>query len=317
MRVALLGEPEGWHVSRLAAAFSGRGHGMTIVRWSDLGAGVDDGVDCFSPPAIREADAIVVRGMPGMVAAVDRLEGVVFRMDVLARLAARGTPVVNPPRALELAIDKYLSLSVLAAAGITVPRTMVSQTAADARRACTALGGDCIVKPIFGSRGRGIARITNPDAAAEAVAAGHGVAYLQEFVPHPGWDARILVVGERSFAMRRVSPPGDWRTNLAIGGRPEAFRPPAAWIDLARRVATALGATVVGVDLLPAEDGRLLVLEANAVPGWQGLQTVVEADCADAIAAHVEQAARAVRSCDPAREPGAKPTGSATSMTTG
>jgi ribosomal protein S6--L-glutamate ligase len=92
--------------------------------------------------------------------------------------------------------------------------------------------------------------------------------------------------------MRRIARVGDWRTNVSLGGRPEPFSPPAPWIDLARRAAAVLGATVAGVDLLPAEDGRLLVLEVNAVPGWRGLQTVVDADCAAEIAAHVEQAAR-------------------------
>jgi RimK family alpha-L-glutamate ligase len=293
MRVAVLGEPDGWHVGSLAAALRHRGHAATIVRWAELGATAGGGADSFAPPAVAEADAIVVRGMPGIAAAADRLEGVIFRMDVLARLAARGTPVVNPPRALELAIDKYLSLSILSAAGIDVPHTTAVQNAADAERAWRGWGGDCVAKPIFGSRGRGIVRITTPAAAAEAVAAGNGVAYLQEFVRHPGWDARILVVGDRVFAMRRIARAGDWRTNVSLGGRPEPFSPPAPWLDLARGAAAALGATVAGVDLLPAEDGRLLVLEVNAVPGWRGLQTVVDADCAAEIAAHLEQAARA------------------------
>jgi ribosomal protein S6--L-glutamate ligase len=48
---------------------------------------------------------------------------------------------------------------------------------------------------------------------------------------------------------------------------------------------------VAGVDILPTDDGPV-VLEVNAVPGWQGLQAVTEIDLADEIAALVERTAR-------------------------
>jgi RimK family alpha-L-glutamate ligase len=289
MRVALLGEPGGWHLERLAEVLRSRGHDVATVRWGALAAGVGPGGEWFAPEAMARADAIVVRGMPGVAAGPDRLEEVVFRMDVLARLAARGTTVVNPPRALEIAIDKYLTLAVLASAGLPVPRTRVAQDADAAERAWDELGRDCVVKPVFGSRGRGLARVTTA-AAAREVAAG-GIAYLQEFLPHEGWDVRVLVVRERTFAMRRVAAAGEWRTNVSLGGRPEAFTPPAAWVDVAVQAAVAVGAEVAGIDLVPTADGRLAVLEVNAVPGWKGLQAVTDRELAVEIAACVEEGA--------------------------
>jgi len=290
MRVALVGDPAGWHVRDLGAALAARGATVDVVRWSALGARIEERTESFMPEPVAAAAAVVVRGMPG-AAGADRLEEVVFRMDVLGRLAARGTPVVNPPRALEIAIDKYLALARLAAAGLPVPRTIVAQDDADVARAIADLGGQCVVKPLFGSRGRGVERITGMDDPAAATAPGH-VRYLQEFVPHPGWDARILVVGERCLAMRRVAAAGDWRTNVSRGGRPEPFDPPAGWIDLARRAAAAVGAPLAGVDLLPASDGRVLVLEVNAVPGWRGLRNVAPHDPAATVAEYLLAVAR-------------------------
>lgn len=290
LRVVLLGEPGGWHLERLAGVLRHRGHSVDTVRWATLAAGVDDHGDRFGPPAVAAADAIVVRGMPGVTTASDRLEDVVFRMDVLARLAARGTAVQNQPRALEIAIDKYLALATLAAAGLPVPRTRVVQDAEAAEHAWEELGRDCVAKPIFGSRGRGLTRVTTA-AMARATAAAGGVAYLQEFLPHAGWDVRVLVARERTFAMRRVAAPGEWRTNVSQGGRPEPFAPPEHWVELAVRAATAVGAEVVGVDLVPAADGRLAVLEVNAVPGWRGLQSVTEADIAAELARCLEELA--------------------------
>ena len=275
IRVVVLGDPRGWHVGRLLAALCSQGHQATAVCWSELSCEVaGKRAEMFFPPAIAEAQIVVVRGMPG-----GRLEDVIFRMDLLGRLESQGTRIVNSPRALEGAIDKYLSLTRLAAAGVAVPRTIVAQDADAIQQAWQSLGGDCVLKPLFGSGGRGIQRLMNRQAieplletARQSQPAG-AVAYLQEFVPHNGWDVRILLVGERVFSIRRVSENGDWRTNIALGARPEAFSPPETWIDVARQAARELKIEIAGVDLLPASDGRLFVLEINAVPGWRGLET--------------------------------------------
>jgi len=301
LRVAVVGEPSGWHVGRLLAALAARGHQATVVRWSELSAEVRTAqhadifggggltAEQFLPSAIEAADIVVVRGMPG-----GGLAEVIFRMDLLGRLATRGTPVVNSPRGLEIAIDKYLSLARMAAAGLPVPRTMVAQHPAAIQEAWRSLGCDCVAKPLFGSRGRGLARITNEeslapliDAATAAESAG-AVAYLQEFVPHDGWDVRILLVGNESFAIRRFAAGDEWRTNVSLGGRPEAFGPPADWVDLARAASQAVETEIAGVDILPARDGRVLVLEVNAVPGWRGLETATGIPVADSVVRHLE-----------------------------
>jgi ribosomal protein S6--L-glutamate ligase len=286
MRVAILGEPSGWHVGRLRSALDARGHEAAVVRWSELAAAISTGGETFQPAAIDRADLVVVRGMPA-----GSLEDVIFRMDALGRIARRGTPVVNSPRSLELAIDKYLSLALLAEAAVPVPRTIVAQDREGIERAWRELGCDCVYKPLFGSQGRGIERLSTPESLGPFASAGGrpgGVVYLQEFVPHPGWDARVLLVGDQSFAMRRVSDGGDWRTNVARGARPERFEAPVQWIELARHAAAVLETEIAGVDLLPATDGRLLVLEINAVPGWRALETVVGGEVAGTVARYLE-----------------------------
>jgi RimK family alpha-L-glutamate ligase len=294
MRVCLVGEPAGWHMGRLAAAIAARGHDAAMVRWSEFSAEVATDAPGIGPAAVAEADVVVVRGMPGTSPPQDRLEEVVFRMDLLARIAAAGTPVVNAPRALEIAIDKYLSLDLLSTAGLPVPRTVVLQDSREIGPTLERLGGEGVLKPLFGSRGRGLERLSLAAGPAPPLAGPDRgrVFYLQEFVPNAGFDVRILVVGDRLFAIRRIARAGDWRTNVSLGGRPEPFDPPVAWSDMARRAAAALGAEVAGVDLLPATDGRVLVLEVNAVPGWRGLEAATGADVTGVVARHVEMAAK-------------------------
>lgn len=302
MRVAVLGEPGGWHVGRLAATLRGRGHAVDVVRWAELTAEVSAGADHVGPEPLARADVVAVRGMPGGSDPRTRLEEVVFRMDVLGRLAARGTPVINGPRALETSIDKYLSLARLAAAGLPVPRTAVVQSAAAAERAWESLGGDCVAKPLFGSRGRGIERLADRASLAAWLAAAEqspAVRYLQEFVGPGAWDARILVVGEAVFTVRRTAAAGEWRTNLSLGGRAEPFDPPAAWVRLAARAAEVLEAEVLGVDIAPTATGGGTILEANAVPGWRGLEAATGADVTTAVAEYLEK--RASRSQTPGK----------------
>ena len=311
MRLVVIGSPGAWHVGRIRAVALARGHDVAVVEWRQLGAFVAPALagaeratslpepcrtDIFLPDAIDAADAVLVRGMPA-----GRLEEVSLRMDLLGRLAERGTPVINSPRALETAIDKYLSLARLAAAGIRVPRTIVAQDPDGIRRAWETLGGDAVVKPLFGSCGRGIERIDSEAlllpllAAAEAQ---EGAAtYLPEFIPHAGWDVRILLVGEEAFSIRRRSAT-DWRTNLARGGIGEPFEPPQAWVDLARRTSALLGVEVAGVDLVPDAGGDPLVLEVNAVPGWRGLASATGLDPTPAVVRWAER--KALRHAPPA-----------------
>ncbi|MFM7035941.1 MAG: RimK family alpha-L-glutamate ligase [Planctomycetia bacterium] len=293
LRVVILGEPTGWHADRLASAVADRGHAATIVPWRKLTATLDGSGESVGPSELDEADLVVVRGMPGSGRQADRLEEVIFRMNLLGRLAGKKT-VINSPRSLEVAIDKHLSLCRIAAAGVPVPDTIVVQDVASAREGWERLGCDCLLKPLFGSRGRGIVRIRSPDALEAAVVhAGNrdalgGVFYLQRFIDHPGWDARILLVGEQVFAMRRRAAEGQWCTNISSGGIGEPFVPPADWVDRARQSAEAVGAEIAGIDLLPTDDGGVVVLEVNGVPGWRGLEGATGADVTGAMVRYLE-----------------------------
>lgn len=115
-----------------------------------------------------------------------------------------------------------------------------------------------------------------------ALELGRYVYYLQQFLPHGNEDYRIFVLGEKVLAaMRRRAD--SWKTNVACGGVPEPVEPDPALAALAIRTAQVLGADYLGVDLVVA-DGRPYVIEANGIPGWMGLQSVVDVDIAGALA---------------------------------
>ncbi len=152
------------------------------------------------------------------------------------------------------------------------------------------LGGDVIVKPLFGSTGRGMVRVQDEEVAYRvfrALELDRAVYYIQQTIAHEGRDVRAFVVGDRvvaAAARRAPAGPAPWRTNVSRGGLAERIALPAEWEEWALRAARAVEAEYAGVDLLPARSGEVFVLEVNGIPGWRGLQSTTDVDIAGAIA---------------------------------
>ena len=290
MRIAVFASPDSWYLRDLARAAGDR-HKVEQVPFGNIVARISDPPNAAisAGPNLQEFDAVLVRTMPP-----GSLEQVVFRMDCLGRYEAAGGVVINPARAVEAAVDKFLTSAKLAEAGLLTPRTICCQTADDAMAAFAELGRDVVLKPLFGSEGRGITRL-NDDALAlrafKMLAQLGAVLYLQEFIEHEGADLRLLVIGEHILGMRRRNPL-DWRTNVSRGAKAEAFSPTDDLVEMARRAAAAVGAPLAGVDILPGRDGRLYTIEVNAVPGWQGLSRATGIDVAALVLEFVEEQVR-------------------------
>ncbi len=281
MKLGVLISENSWYWQDLCRA-AGRGIELQALSFTSLTAAVGSETRVASGQCVdlSTLDAVLVRSMPP-----GSLEQVVFRMNALYRLAASGVAVVNPPRSLEVAIDKYLALAELQAAGLPVADTRVSQTWEAALDDFRQLGRDVVVKPLFGGEGRGIVRVDDEEVAwrvFRACAQSGQVIYQQRFVPHRGHDLRVLVVGSRLFGMRRRNSL-DWRTNVSRGASAEALGVNDRLAELSRTAAAAIGAPLVGIDILPGRDGQLYVSEANAVPGWRALARTLETD----VAAHI------------------------------
>ncbi len=236
------------------------------------------------PGLLSDFDAILTRTMPA-----GSLEQVTFRLATLHSIAesthAPRPTLVNPPRSLEIAIDKFATLARVAELGYPVPDTIVVQSRSEAMDAFAQLGGDCIVKPIFGGEGRGVMRVRDRELAwytfstLENLAA---VGYVQRFVSPGGSDTRLLVIGDRVLGIRR-SNQGDFRTNVSSGGKCEAIEPTDEQTTMARRICASIGLKFASVDLLDSDDGDAKVIEVNGIPGWKGAQRVLPINIAQQI----------------------------------
>ncbi|HEX3140482.1 MAG TPA: RimK family alpha-L-glutamate ligase, partial [Rhizobacter sp.] len=228
--VAIMTDETGWHTRQLQAALRARG---ALGRCVDLAqCRIDTGAAWHGLviPGFGRAlpDAALVRGI-----AAGSFEQVTKRLGVLHALRELGVPVYNDARAIERSVDKSMTSLLLHAAGVATPPTWATESQVEAQRIAIregAAGHALVLKPLFGSQGKGLQRVGRVDGAhvplpvdpalggTDAGLYG-GLAYLQRYVEplaDPGHDWRVLVAGGRAVAaMRRVSE--HWVHNVARG----------------------------------------------------------------------------------------------------
>ena len=306
-RVAIFTDETGWHTRKLREALARRGFEGRCVDLEhcrfDTGASPSGLVIPGFGRTLPLAG--IVRGIAG-----GSLEQITKRLGILHALRELGVPIYNDARAIERSVDKSMTSFLLHKAGVATPQAWAIEDEAQARRLLmreTAAGRCLVLKPMFGSQGKGLRKVgwvkgeegsdwEDGDAdGGRAVPLPDlksvgGLAYLQRFVPQPesdaapGFDWRVMVIGGRAVAaMKRVSP--HWVRNVAQGARSMASPLLPGLAQLAEAAAAALDMDYAGVDLVPdpASPQGAQVIEVNGVAAWRGLQKVTPFDIGQAI----------------------------------
>ncbi len=197
------------------------------------------------------------------------LDGIQPGLGRLRRLPDRGIRVVNDADALVATHDKLATALLLDAASVPQPRAAHLTGEDDS----PGFEPPYVVKPRFGSWGRDVELC---ESRAELRACllhllrrpwfrRHG-ALVQELIPPRGFDLRLVVSAETVVgAVERVAAPGEWRTNVALGGTRRRASPPLDARSVAVAAAAAVNGEFVGVDLLPCADGWRVVEINGAV----------------------------------------------------
>lgn len=211
------------------------------------------------------------------------------RMELLSALANCGTNLINSIESIRIMRNKAEMLRTLVHHDLPIPRTLITESICDAAD-FVRTNHPCVLKPLLGFGGTGV-RLIKKEFDIQNILDilkfhsqkfGKGAFLLQEYIQSPGYDIRALVLDNEFVAdMARVSTDGIV-TNIHAGGR---ARPNEVNIEnLSKRVAKAVKGRLVGVDIIPDEDGECFVLEANATPGWAGLQSVTDTNISERIA---------------------------------
>ena len=208
--------------------------------------------------------------------------------EVVAHFEWIGTSVINRSKAIATARHKFRSLRILAQHGLPIPPSLTVGSAAFLENAVADIGEyPFILKPFYGTHGRGVMLLDTPTSLTSTVDALcdlHHDYVIQAFVKEAGGvDIRVLVVGDEAIAaMKRSAPSGEFRANIHKGASGEAVTLPKEYTHLAIKATAALELEVAGVDLLETDEGPV-VLEVNPSPGFEELQSVTGIDIAAAI----------------------------------
>lgn len=302
----IITDPEDWTARALTDAAEKKGFSPFVLdlraaevsmssATEELAAKKSTAVFKVGDVKLCDLDAIIVRD-----AGAGTFEGVSFRFDILRELEAEGIPVVNSPEAIRDAANKYHTSYLLAKAGLPVPETIAVQNIEAALRVISKFE-DAIIKPVFGYKGKDIARVKGGEIqfsdrkveslSLEAILSKlleeRGMLYIQKFIENPGRDIRAFIVGGKAIgAIYRNAASGSWVNNLSQGGNADRCVLTEEQKELAEKAALAVGTTFAGVDIIEgfAEkidkeikikpnqiEGKPQILEVNGTPSGKGI----------------------------------------------
>ncbi|MBS6032661.1 MAG: 30S ribosomal protein S6--L-glutamate ligase [Pantoea sp.] len=290
MKIAILSRDETLYSSRrLREAAEGRGHQVQII----------DPLSCYmninpASPAVHYCgeplghfDAVIPR-----IGSLTTFYGTA----VLRQFEMSGSYPLNESAAITRARDKLRSLQLLAREGIDMPVTGFASSPDDTEDLIAMVGGaPLVVKLVEGTQGIGVVLAETRQAAESVIDAFRGLnahILVQEFIKEAGGcDIRCLVIGNQVVAaIERVAKEGDFRSNLHRGGKAYPVTITEQERQIAVKAATTLGLDVAGVDILRAARGPL-VMEVNASPGLEGIETSSGLDIAGLMIGWIEQQA--------------------------
>lgn len=217
---------------------------------------------------------------------------------VIRQFEAMGVYSTMAAEPLLRARDKLSCLQILSSKDIGVPKTIVSNSFYSTEELMDDLGGfPIIIKLINGTHGIGVILAENKKTAQsilEAFYKGRQKVMLQEFIHEAkGADVRVFIVDDEIVGvMKRQARPGEFRSNLHRGGTSEVITISEHEANTAKRAAKAMGLKIAGVDMLQSSRGPL-ILEVNASPGLEGIETTTGVDIAGRIIRLIERNAKA------------------------
>lgn len=215
-------------------------------------------------------------------------------------LEAAGMKLFNSASAIELCDDKSLTHIALMnrvpqPKTVLIPLTFPRVGYTDCtflEKIADYLGFPFVIKQCFGSFGAGVYLAGNmEEAKAALMKTAGGAAIAQQYIASSfARDIRAYVVGDKvAAAMLRHNESGDFRANVAQGGKADAYALNEAQAALAVKTAQILGCTFAGVDLLFGENGEMTVCEVNSNAHFAGISAATGVNIADKIIEAVAQ----------------------------
>ena len=199
-----------------------------------------------------------------------------------------GSKVINSYSTSEICGNKLLTSIYLSKYKIPTPTTHFAFGPVVAADVADKLGYPLVLKPIIGSWGRMVIPVRDNDVMESMIEMReempnpmNKIYYIQDYINRPPRDIRTIVVDDRVVtAMYRYSVEGEWRTNIARGGKAELCPITNELETTCIKASKAVGSGILGVDLMEDEKEGLVVHEVNNTVEFKGASTVSQKDIA-------------------------------------
>ena len=294
MKIGVISKKQAyWSTQAILKSIRKHGHEGTFVKTDEVRlvvAGTDDAI--YNGNSLRAYDVLIPRIGRSMTD---------FGKMLLRQLELMGIRTTLASDGLITARNKFLALQSLRQANIPIPRSILLASRPNFVEAAHLVRYPAILKILSGTQGIGVMRVKSLEETASIVDTlkffGE-VLCLQEYIPNPGVDIRVLVVGDRVVgSMKRVAQVNEWRANIHLGAKGVAIELSDHAKQIAVRASKAVGLEISGVDMIFRGDTPY-VLEVNASPGFHGLLDATGVNAADAI---VQYAIEKVKAGEPKR----------------
>lgn len=178
------------------------------------------------------------------------------------------------PYAVIASRNKFLTLLALKQAGIPVPETYLSASRQTVENLLDEMSYPVVMKLLYGSLGKGVMFADSKQSAKsfmDTLERFKEPIFLEEYVPNPGEDLRVFVLGSEVLgAMRRIAEKDELRTNIGIGGTGKPAKIDDKIRDIAIKAADVLGTKITGIDIIKGPAGPV-VIEANVNVHFEGI----------------------------------------------
>ncbi|WP_165856259.1 GAK system ATP-grasp enzyme [Marinobacter sp. JSM 1782161] len=286
-RIAVIGTPGKWSTEVLADHLEQRTGFRCVVDMADVVLELETGRLRYRDTVLNDLDGVIIKKISEVYspAADDRIR-------MLASLEADGVRCFSRPEQVGRLINRLEGTAALAAGGVALPTTRVTENVAEALDVIDSFG-KAILKPLYSTKARGMVVLETADGEAvntqklDAFKTEHGLFYLQQFVNLGGQDlGMVFLGGEYLCTYARVGDAGAWNTTIHSGGKYQAYEPGPELIELGRRAQACFDLSFTTVDIALTDAGPV-VFEVSAFGGFSGAQKGCGIDAAGKLCDHV------------------------------
>lgn len=280
MNIGVIGIRGAWSTESLSKHLAQKAAGGDVIELDEISYDLTDGSYTHHQHDLSAFDGFILKKMGRRYSSrlLDELE-------LLEMLERRGLVFFSSPARVRKMISRLSCTIRLREAGIPMPLTFISESVEDAV-AWAVAHAPVILKPLYSTKARGMALLTDEAVAREKITAlverGEKIIYLQQKYELDGADYGLVFLGGNYIgAYARVGDGRTWHTTTREGGTYGAFEPPQDFIDLAEQAQRPFGLDFTSVDIADSREAGPIVFEVSAFGGYKGLYRSTGLDASD------------------------------------